>query len=468
MAGNASNHYTRTAVIYKKVMDKRLIEKALEYHSEGKAGKIEVQPSKQVNTPEELSLAYSPGVAAPAMKIDKERWKAYRYTNKGNLVAVISNGSAVLGLGNIGALASKPVMEGKAMLFKLYADIDAFDIELSDENADRFIATVQALSPTFGGINLEDIKAPECFYIEERLRSLLDIPVLHDDQHGTAVTISAALINACHITGKRIEDMRCVICGAGSAGISTAKMLLTLGVDKKKLTMVDSKGVITQHRSGLDKYKKLFATGREDATFDNTMEGADLFIGLSKGDILNDRHIQSMASKPIIFALANPMPEIDYCHAKEIRPDAIIATGRSDLPNQINNVLAFPYLFRGALDTLSTTINEPMKIAAAHAIAAIAREKVPSEIEKHYNSKFSFGHDYLLPKPGDYRLITEVSIAVAKAAMESGVARRDIASFKEYAATLLRRVEHENFFAREHYSRKTSRKSNYFSREREL
>ena len=245
-------------------------------------------------------------------------------------------------------------------------------------------------------------------------------------------------------------------------------MLLTLGVDKKKLTMVDSKGVITQHRSGLDKYKKLFATGREDATFDNTMEGADLFIGLSKGDILNDRHIQSMASKPIIFALANPMPEIDYCHAKEIRPDAIIATGRSDLPNQINNVLAFPYLFRGALDTLSTTINEPMKIAAAHAIAAIAREKVPSEIEKHYNNKFSFGHDYLLPKPGDYRLITEVSIAVAKAAMESGVARRDIASFKEYAATLLRRIEHENFFAREHYSRKTSRKSNYFSREREL
>ena len=449
-------------------MDKRLMKNALEYHSEGKAGKIEVQPSKQVTTPEELSLAYSPGVAAPAIEIDKERWKAYRYTNKGNLVAVISNGSSVLGLGDIGALASKPVMEGKAMLFKLYADIDAFDIEVSDEEPERFIATVQALSPTFGGINLEDIKAPECFYIEERLRSLLDIPVLHDDQHGTAVTVSAALINACLITGKNIGDMSCVICGAGSAGISTAKMLLTLGIDKNKLTMVDSKGVITENRTDLDKYKKPFATERDIATLDDAIKGADIFIGLSKGGILSDSNIMSMAKRPIIFTLANPTPEIDYHHAKEIRPDAIIATGRSDLPNQINNVLSFPYLFRGALDTLSTTINEDMKLAAAYAIAAIAREKAPCDIEERYNCKLSFGNDYLLPKPGDIRLLTEVSTAVAKAAMDSGVARRNIVSFKEYAATLLGRIEHENFFTKEFLRHKKMRRKDNHPRERKL
>ena len=451
-------------------MDKRLIEKALEYHSEGMAGKIEVQPSKQVNNPEELSLAYSPGVAAPAMEIDKERWKAYRYTNKGNLVAVISNGSAVLGLGNIGALASKPVMEGKAMLFKLYADIDAFDIELSDEAPDRFIATVQALSPTFGGINIEDIKAPECFYIEEKLRSLLDIPVLHDDQHGTAVTIAAALINACKVTGKEMKRIKCVICGAGSAGISTAKMLITLGIDKENLAMIDSKGVLTSKRTDLDKYKRPFATERSIDTLADAINGADVFIGLSKGGILNNSHIKSMAVKPIIFALANPVPETDYYQTMDIRPDAIIATGRSDLPNQINNVIAFPYLFRGALDTLSTSINEKMKLAAAHAIAAIGREKVPHEIEKLYGNKLTFGTEYLLPKPGDKRLITEVSIAVAKAAIESGVARRRITSFKEYAETLTHRIENEIFFSKDILRRKNMKRKNInnSSREREL
>lgn len=451
-------------------MDKRLIEKALEYHSEGKAGKIEVQLSKEVNTPEELSLAYSPGVAAPAMEIDKDRWKAYRYTNKGNLVAVISNGSAVLGLGNIGALASKPVMEGKAMLFKLYADIDAFDIELGDEEPDRFIATVQALSPTFGGINLEDIKAPECFYIEERLRALLDIPVLHDDQHGTAVTVAAALINACEVTGKELNNIKCVICGAGSAGISTAKMLITIGIKRENLVMVDSKGAITKHRADLDKYKHLFATERDIETLSDAMNGADAFIGLSKGDVLKETHIKSMADKPIIFALANPTPEIDYHQAKSARPDAVIATGRSDLPNQINNVLSFPYLFRGALDTLSTTINEEMKLAAVDAIAAVARGEVPCDIEVEDDSNLTFGSDYILPKPGDKRLVTAVSSAVARAAMESGVARRSIASFKEYTDALRNRIDNENFFAREFLRhKKTGRRNiNNSSREREL
>lgn len=451
-------------------MDKRLIKKALEYHSEGKAGKIEVQPSKKASTPEELSLAYSPGVAAPAMEIDKERWKAYRYTNKGNLVAVISNGSAVLGLGNIGALASKPVMEGKAMLFKLYADIDAFDIELGDEDPDRFIATVQALSPTFGGINLEDIKAPECFYIEEQLRSLLDIPVLHDDQHGTAVTIAAALINACEITGREIAKTKCVVCGAGSAGVSTAKMLTTIGIAKENLVMVDSKGVITERRIEIDKYKKPFATNLNIKTLTDAMNGADAFIGLSKGGILNENHVKSMAENPIIFSLANPVPEIDYHKAKAARPDAVIATGRSDLPNQINNVIAFPYLFRGALDTLSTTINEKMKIAAVHAIAAVARENRASGMEKQNKNSHMFDKEHLLPKPGDKRLAIAVSSAVAKAAMESGVSRRGIASFKEYAEILRTRIENENFFAKELTRHKNMRRSyiNNSSREREL
>lgn len=451
-------------------MDKNLFEKALKYHSEGKPGKIEVVPSKNADTPEELALAYSPGVAAPAVEINKERWKAYRYTNKGNLVAVISNGSSVLGLGNVGALASKPVMEGKAMLFKRCADIDAFDIELNDEDPDRFIATVQSLSPTFGGINLEDIKAPECFYIEERLRSLLDIPVLHDDQHGTAVTIAAALINACKITAKKLKNINIVISGAGSAGIATARMLLTLGLTKEQITMIDSKGVITTARTDLNIYKQEFATEHEATTLDQAMHGADVFIGVSKGDLLSDDNIRVMANRPIIFALANPTPEISYNRIKEIRRDAVAATGRSDAPNQINNLLAFPYLFRGALDTLSTKINEEMKRAAAYAIADIAEEEVPQKIKRLYGKELVFGTEYILPKPEDRRLITNVPVCVAKAAIESGVARRKIASFCEYVVSLVGRTENENYFAKEsirHKNRVRSYINNYF-KEHEL
>lgn len=449
----------------KKVMNKKLYERALKYHSEGKPGKIEVVPTKNAYTPEELSLAYTPGVAAPAIEIDKERWKAYRYTNKGNLVAVISNGSSVLGLGNIGALASKPIMEGKAMLFKRCADIDAFDIELNDEDPDRFIATVQSLSPTFGGINLEDIKAPECFYIEERLRSLLDIPVLHDDQHGTAVTIAAALINACKITAKRLKNINVVICGAGSAGIATARMLLTIGLSKEQIMMLDSRGVITTRRGDMNRYKQEFATEHEISTLDEAMKGADAFIGVSKGDILSDDNIRSMASRPIVFALANPTPEMPYKRVKEIRNDAIVATGRSDAPNQINNLLAFPYLFRGALDTLSTEINEQMKLAAAHAIADIAEDEVPQKIRRLYGKEFSFGSEYILPKPEDRRLITNVPVMVAKAAIESGVARHRIASYCEYVVSLVGRVENESYFAKEsirHKNRVRSYINNYF------
>lgn len=446
-------------------MEKNIFEKALKYHSEGRPGKIEVVPTKNAYTPEELALAYTPGAAAPAMEIDKERWRAYRYTNKGNLVAVISNGSSVLGLGNVGALASKPIMEGKAMLFKRCADIDAFDIELNDEDPDRFIATVQSLSPTFGGINLEDIKAPECFYIEEKLRSLLDIPVLHDDQHGTAVTIAAALINACKITAKKLKNITVVICGAGSAGIATARMLLTLGLTKEQITMIDSKGVINASRIDLNIYKQEFATGHEIKGIDEAMKGADVFIGLSKGGVLSDENIKSMANRPIVFALANPVPEVSYNRIKDIRHDAIAATGRSDAPNQINNLLAFPYLFRGALDTLSTKINEEMKLAAAHAIADIAEEEVPKKIKRLYGKELVFGTEYILPKPEDRRLVTNVPVCVAKAAMESGVARHRIASFCEYVISLVGRVENENYFAREsirHKNRVRSYINNYF------
>ena len=447
-------------------MDDSFKDKALEYHSEGKAGKTSTMPSKPLETPEELLMAYTPGVAVPAMEISKERWKAYRYTNKGNLVAVVSNGSSLLGLGNKGALASKPVMEGKAMLFKTYADIDAFDIEISDEEPERIVATIQALAPTFGGINLEDIKAPECFYIEKRLRELLDIPVLHDDQHGTAVTVAAALLNACKVTGKSIGNIKIVICGAGAAAISSANMLLEIGVSREQITMLDSKGVINTRRTDLDENKARFATTSEAATLSQAIEAADAFIGLSKGDLLKESDLKSMSSLPIIFALANPIPEISYKQAKQWRPDAIVATGRSDNPNQINNVLSFPYLFRGALDTLSTTINEAMKIAAAKAIAAIARQPAGKDIEEQYGRTFTFGKEYILPKPGDKRLLTEVSAAVARAAMESGVARRSIASFSEYSQTLLKRVDNENFFAREYLRHRTGRHGS--EREREL
>ena len=447
-------------------MDDSFKDKALEYHSEGKPGKTSTMPSKPLETPKELLLAYTPGVAAPAMEISKERWKAYRYTNKGNLVAVVSNGSSLLGLGNKGALASKPVMEGKAMLFKTYADIDAFDIEISDEEPERIVATIQALAPTFGGINLEDIKAPECFYVEKRLRELLDIPVLHDDQHGTAVTVAAALLNACEITDKNIGNIRIVINGAGAAAISSATMLLELGVAREQITMLDSKGVINTHRTDLNEMKRSFATDSSVTTLSQAIDGADAFIGLSKGDLLKESDIKSMSKSPIIFALANPVPEISYKQAKQWRPEAIVATGRSDSPNQINNVLSFPYLFRGALDTLSTTINEAMKIAAAKAIAAIAQQPASKEIEEQYGNSFTFGKEYILPKPGDKRLLTEVSAAVARAAMESGVARRSIASFSEYSQTLLKRVDNENFFAREYLRHRTGRHGS--EREREL
>jgi malate dehydrogenase (oxaloacetate-decarboxylating)(NADP+) len=435
-------------------MDDFFKSRALEYHSMGKAGKTATTPTKPIDTPQQLAMAYTPGVAAPAMEISQERWKAYRYTNKGNLVAVISNGSSLLGLGNKGALASKPVMEGKAALFKTYADIDAFDIEISDEEPERVIATVQALAPTFGGINLEDIKAPECFHIEKRLRELLDIPVLHDDQHGTAVTVAAALLNACEVTGKSIGSIRIVINGAGAAAISSATMLLEMGVAQEQITMLDSKGVVSTRRTDLSEMKSRFATDSDMTTLSQAIKGADAFIGLSKGDLLSESDVKSMQPSPIIFALANPVPEVSYNRAKLWRPDAVVATGRSDSPNQINNVLSFPYLFRGALDTLSTTINEAMKIAAAKAIAAIAQLPASKETEKQYGRAFSFGKEYILPKPGDKRLLTEVSAAVARAAMESGVARRGIASFNEYSQTLLKRVESENFFAREYVRHK--------------
>ena len=435
-------------------MDDFFKSRALEYHSAVKPGKTSTIPAKPIDTPEQLAMAYTPGAAAPAMEIGKDRWKAYRYTNKGNLVAVVSNGSSLLGLGNRGALAAKPVMEGKAMLFKTYADIDAFDIEISDEAPDRVIATVQALAPTFGGINLEDIKAPECFYIEKRLRGLLAIPVLHDDQHGTAVTVAAALLNACEVTGKSIGNIKIVINGAGAAAVSSATMLLEMGVSHEQITMLDSKGVITTGRTDLNEMKRPFATYSNATTLSQAIKDADVFIGLSKGNLLTESDIKSMQPSPIIFALANPVPEISYKKAKEWRPDAVVATGRSDNPNQINNVLSFPYLFRGALDTLSTTINEAMKIAAAKAIAGIAQEATTKEIEEQYSRTFTFGEEYILPKPGDRRLLTEVSAAVARAAMESGVARRDIASFCEYRQDLLKRVDNENFFAREYVRHK--------------
>ena len=430
-------------------MEEFFKEKALEYHSRGNGAKNGIIPGREITSPQQLTLAYTPGVAAPAMEIDKDRWKAYRYTNKGNLVAVISNGSSVLGLGNIGALASKPIMESKAMLFKLYADIDAFDIEISENDPEKIVTSIQSIAPTFGGINLEDIKAPECFYIEERLRNLLDIPVLHDDQHGTAVVIAAALINSCKIAGRKLQDARIVICGAGSAGISTARLLLAMGVVKENIIMVDSKGVITTERNDVNGFKKEFARRMGFVSLSQAIKDADVFIGLSKGNLLGDKEILSMAPDPIIFALANPIPEVTYAHAKELRKDAIVATGRSDAPNQINNVLAFPYLFRGALDTLSVTINESMKIAAAQAIAGVAQQLTPESIEKSYGRKLAFGKEYIIPTPGDVRLVAEVSSAVAAAAMTSGVARNDIASFKEYASALLSRIEYENFFSKE-------------------
>ena len=421
-------------------------EAALLYHSQGKPGKIEVVPTKPYSTQTDLSLAYSPGVAEPCLEIQKEPLNAYKYTDKGNLVAVISNGTAVLGLGDIGALSGKPVMEGKGLLFKIYAGIDVFDIEVNEKDPDKFVEAVKAIAPTFGGINLEDIKAPECFEIERRLKEELDIPVMHDDQHGTAIISSAGLLNALEVAGKRIEDVKIVVNGAGASAISCTKLYLSLGARLENVVMLDSKGVISKQRTDLNEQKKFFATDRTDIhTLAEAIKGADVFLGLSKGNVLSKDMVRSMAPSPIVFALANPTPEISYEDATEARPDVLMATGRSDYPNQINNVIGFPYIFRGALDTHAKAINEEMKIAAVRAIANLAKQPVPDVVNAAYHvNNLSFGRDYFIPKPVDPRLITEVSCAVARAAMESGVARTPIEDWDTYRLRLRELMGYES------------------------
>ena len=399
---------------------------ALHYHSKGRPGKIEVTPTKETDTQKDLALAYSPGVAAPCLAIEADPSKVYEYTTKGNLVAVISNGTAVLGLGDIGPLASKPVMEGKAVLFKKFADIDVFDLELDTKDLEEFIRTVKILSPTFGGINLEDISAPDCFEIEERLKAELNIPIMHDDQHGTAIVSAAALLNALELTGKKIENIKVVINGAGAAATSCASIYLALGVQRENLFMFDSKGLIHQDCDHLDGRKKMFTNQNYavDASLEEVLIGADMFLGLSKADVLNEKMLLSMAKDCIVFALANPNPEISYDIAIQTRPDIIFATGRSDYPNQVNNVLGFPYIFRGALDVRATKINEAMKLAAVHALADLTKMPVPQEVIDIYGgSPIEFGRTYILPKPFDNRLLKIVSTAVSKAAIASGVAQ---------------------------------------------
>lgn len=420
-------------------------QEALDYHSQGKPGKIEVMPTKPYSSQRDLSLAYSPGVAEPCLEIEKDPENSYKYTAKGNLVAVISNGTAVLGLGDIGALASKPVMEGKGLLFKIFADIDVFDIEVDSSDIDHFVQTVKAISPTFGGINLEDIKAPECFEIERRLKKELNIPVMHDDQHGTAIISSSALINALHVAKKRIEKVRIVVNGAGASAISCAKLYISLGAKKENIIMLDSKGVITKSRKGLSEEKKFFATSKKYKALKDSLEGADVFLGLSKGNIVTKAMIKSMAKDPIVFALANPNPEIAYEDAISVRDDIIMATGRSDHPNQVNNVLGFPFIFRGALDVRATSINEEMKLAAVYAIADLAKETVPEIVNSAYDTKnIIFGRDYIIPKPLDPRLITAVAPAVAKAAMKSKVAQGKITDWEEYKESLIKRLGLDN------------------------
>jgi malate dehydrogenase (oxaloacetate-decarboxylating)(NADP+) len=420
---------------------------ALDYHSMGRKGKIEVIPTKPYASQRDLSLAYSPGVAEPCLKIAENKDDVYKYTAKGNLVAVISNGTAVLGLGNIGAEASKPVMEGKAMLFKIYADIDVFDIEISATNVDEFVNTVKNIAPTFGGINLEDIKAPECFEIERRLKEELDIPLMHDDQHGTAIISGAAMLNAIEIAKKKIEKVKVVVNGAGASAITCAKLYISLGVKKENLVMCDSKGVITKLRKDLDETKKYFATDRKIKTLEEAMVGADMFLGLSKGNVVSKEMVKSMAKNPIVFALANPVSEISYKDAMAARPDVIVATGRSDHPNQVNNVLGFPYIFRGALDVRATTINEAMKLAAVKAIADLAKEPVPEEVNEAYGEKnITFGREQIIPKPMDPRLLWYVAPAVARAAMETKVAKEPIKDWDAYIAQLQKRLGHDNKF----------------------
>lgn len=409
-------------------------EAALEYHKSGKPGKIEVKPTKPYSTQTDLSLAYSPGVAFPCLEIQKNPDDAYKYTDKGNLVAVISNGTAVLGLGDIGAVSGKPVMEGKGLLFKIYGGIDVFDIEVNEKDPEKFCEAVEKIAPTFGGINLEDIKAPECFYIEERLKKTLDIPVMHDDQHGTAIISAAGLKNALEVNGKDISKVKIVVNGAGAAAISCTKLYVALGAKKENIVMLDSKGVITSDRENLTEQKKLFATDRRDIhTLAEAVNGADVFVGLSKGNVLTQDMVRSMADQPIVFALANPVPEISYEDAMASRPDVLMSTGRSDYPNQINNVIGFPYIFRGALDVHASAINEEMKLAAVNAIADLAKQPVPDVVNDVYQvNNLTFGPSYFIPKPVDPRLITEVSAAVAKAAIDSGVARTTITDWDEY------------------------------------
>jgi malate dehydrogenase (oxaloacetate-decarboxylating)(NADP+) len=415
-------------------------EDALEYHRRGKKGKIEITPTKPVSTVRDLALAYSPGVAYPCLEIAQDVDQVYEYTARGNVVAVISNGTAVLGLGNIGPEASKPVMEGKAVLFKKYADIDGIDIEIAVTDPDEFCRVVKALEPSFGGINLEDVKAPECFEIETRLRRELNIPIMHDDQHGTAIISAAALLNALRLVGKKIDEIKMTVSGAGAAALSCVSMYVRLGLKKENLVMFDVHGVIDKNRTDLDPLRMEFATERTGLKFADSFEGADVFIGLSAGGIVSGEMLKRMAPRPIVFALANPIPEIDYPTAVEARPDCVMATGRSDYPNQVNNVLGFPYVFRGALDVRATEINDEMKMAAVEAIAELARQPVPEEIAKIYDAKLSFGKEYLIPKPMDHRLITEVSAAVARAAMASGVARHRIDNWEVYKESLRTRM----------------------------
>lgn len=420
-------------------------EAALEYHSNGRPGKIEVKPTKPYHTQTDLSLAYSPGVAYPCLEIQSDPDAVYKYTDKGNLVAVISNGTAVLGLGDIGAMSGKPVMEGKGLLFKIYGGIDVFDIEVAEKDPVKFCEAVEKIAPSFGGINLEDIKAPECFYIEKRLKETLDIPVMHDDQHGTAIISAAGLKNALEVAGKDIKKVKIVVNGAGAAAISCTQLYCALGAKRENIVMLDSKGVITKSRENLTEQKKLFATDRTDIhTLEEAMKGADVFVGLSKGNILTQDMIRSMAPTPIVFALANPVPEISYEDAMASRPDILMSTGRSDYPNQINNVIGFPYIFRGALDVHARAINEEMKMAAVHAIADLAKLPVPDVVNDVYRvNDLTFGPKYFIPKPVDPRLITEVSAAVAKAAMESSVARRSITDWEAYKKNLMQLLGQE-------------------------
>lgn len=414
---------------------------ALDYHSQGRPGKIQVVPTKPYSSQRDLTLAYSPGVAEPCLKIAENKDDVYKYTAKGNLVAVISNGTAVLGLGDIGPEAGKPVMEGKGLLFKIFADIDVFDLELDTKNVDDFVKIVKALEPTFGGVNLEDIKAPECFEIERRLKEEMNIPVMHDDQHGTAIISAAALLNACDLQKKKIDKVKIVVNGAGAAAISCSRLYVSLGAKKENIVMCDRSGVIRSDRENLDAIKKEFVTTRNLNTLEEALKDSDVFIGLSSADCVTAEMLKSMAKNPIVFAMANPNPEIAYDLAISSRKDLIMATGRSDYPNQVNNVLGFPYIFRGALDVRATSINEAMKIAAVRAIADLARKTVPEAVNMAYNERnIKFGKEYIIPKPMDFRLMTNVSMAVAKAAIESGVARKTITDWDAYAEELKRRL----------------------------